>query len=175
MGDDMKKYVAIFGLLIIILVIGIIYYLSNYNIQNENSENKSITNDNQIVQNSKEDNEEKMQKIKITVNNKEFIASIQNSQTSEEFLNMLPLNIKMNELNGNEKYYYFDNTISINQIKPNKIECGDIMLYGNNCLVLFYKSHDSSYSYTRIGKIDDTTGLEEALGKSNVDVLIEKI
>lgn len=34
---------------------------------------------------------------------------------------------------------------------------GDLMLYSGNCLVLFYCAA-GGYSYTRVGKIADTTG-----------------
>ena len=44
------------------------------------------------------------------------------------------------------------------------------MLYGNNCLVILYKSFDTSYSYTRIGHIDDLPNL----GNGNITVKFEK-
>lgn len=44
------------------------------------------------------------------------------------------------------------------------------MLYGSSCLVLFYDSFSTSYSYTPIGHIDDADGLAEALGKGGVTV-----
>ena len=47
------------------------------------------------------------------------------------------------------------------------------MLYGNNCVVLFYETFNSSYSYTRLGSIDNPSGLAEALGVGNVSVLFE--
>lgn len=48
------------------------------------------------------------------------------------------------------------------------------MLYGNNTLVLFYESFDTSYSYTKLGYVDDPAGLDAALGNGNVVVKFEK-
>ena len=42
------------------------------------------------------------------------------------------------------------------------------MLYQGNQIVLFYGSN--SWSYTRLGKIDDLTGWAEALGSGDVSV-----
>lgn len=47
------------------------------------------------------------------------------------------------------------------------------MLYGNNTLVLFYKNFNTSYSYTKLGAIDNPAGLEAALGNGNVVVKFE--
>ena len=43
------------------------------------------------------------------------------------------------------------------------------MLYQGNQIVLFYSSN--SWSYTRLGKIDDLTGWSEALGGGDVSVI----
>jgi hypothetical protein len=81
----------------------------------------------------------------------------------------------MSELNGNEKYHYLPGTLPASASNPETIRTGDWMLYGNNCVVLFYKTFSISYSYTRLGSIDNTSGLEAALGSGSVNVKIDKI
>lgn len=41
------------------------------------------------------------------------------------------------------------------------IQKGDVMLYENNCLVIFYKSFTTSYEYTKIGHIDNLEDLTQ--------------
>ena len=50
------------------------------------------------------------------------------------------------------------------------INKGDVYLYNNNCLVIFYKSFTTSYSYTYIGHINDLADLDN----NSVLVKIEK-
>ena len=44
------------------------------------------------------------------------------------------------------------------------------MLYGGDCLVVFYETVRTSYGYTPVGHISDTEGLAEALGDGRVEV-----
>ena len=76
----------------------------------------------------------------------------------------------MSELNGNEKYVYMRNSLTTNSLYPKHIEIGDVMLFGDNCLVIFYKSFDTSYSYTKIGHIENL----DNLGNDNIIVKFEK-
>ena len=112
-------------------------------------------------------------KMKITIGSAVFTATLNNNATATAFKAMLPLTINMGELNGNEKFYYFSTTLPINAASGGNIQVGDLMLYGNNCLVLFYEGFNTSYSYTRLGKIDNTSGLVAALGSGSVTVKFE--
>lgn len=114
--------------------------------------------------------EETALNIEITVQDRTFYAELYDSETAEKFAEMLPLTLDMSELNGNEKYFYFSDDLPAKRESPDRINSGDIMLYGSNCLVLFYDSFSTSYSYTPIGHIDDADGLAEALGKGGVTV-----
>lgn len=113
-------------------------------------------------------------KMKITIGSAVFTATLNNNATTAAFKAMLPLTINMSELNGNEKMYYFSTTLPTNASSGGNIQVGDLMLYGNNCLVLFYEGFNTSYRYTRLGRIDNTSGLVAALGAGSVTVKFEK-
>lgn len=108
--------------------------------------------------------------MELKINGKSFTAEFYDNETAKAFQNMLPLTLDMEELNGNEKYCYLDNSLPANAQNVRTINEGDIMLFGNDCLVVFYESFSTSYSYTKIGYITDTTGLKEAVGNDNVTV-----
>lgn len=118
---------------------------------------------------SSESNDSRIPELNISTNGFIFEAEIENTPTSEALISMLPMTLRMSAM-AHEKYFYLDTTLPTDPYKPEKIETGDIMLYGNNCLVLFYESFETSYSYTRIGKIKNTASLAEALGDGSVEV-----
>lgn len=112
-------------------------------------------------------------KIKITIGSEIFTATLLDNNSAKSFMNLLPLTINMTELNNNEKYYDLPNSLPANSSNPQTIRNGDLMLYGSKTLVLFYKTFSTSYSYTKLGTIDDATGLATALGSGNVTVTFE--
>ena len=112
-------------------------------------------------------------KMKITIGSSVFTAVLYDNPSATAFKARLPLTINMTELNGNEKYYDFPSPLPTNAIVGGNIKVGDLMLYGNNVLVLFYKNFNTSYSYTKLGYVDNPTGLAQALGSGNVIVKFE--
>lgn len=114
------------------------------------------------------------QTVLVSINDHTFKLNLFENETTKAFIEKLPLTLAMNELGGNEKYFHFSTNLPTQSFHPKMIHSGDVMLWGNNSFVLFYKTFSTSYAYTKMGYIEDTTHLEEALGKGNVVVTFEK-
>ena len=108
--------------------------------------------------------------MKINVNGTEYTAHFYDTKAAEEFRAMLPMTLDMSELNGNEKYIYLDTSFSTASENVGHINKGEIMLFGADCVVLFYDSFSTPYSYTRLGYIDDPDGLESVVGSGSATV-----
>ena len=119
--------------------------------------------------------EKTMPEIRITIGDRIFSATLENTRTAAEFAKELPLTLRMNELNGNEKYIGLSEKLPSESSCPGRIRSGELMLYGRSTLVLFYESFPTSYSYTRIGRITDVKGLKEAVGVREVTVKFEAV
>ena len=162
----MKKKILL-GILIVIMILVVTLIVINL------KEGNNDTNQDRKINTSEEvDGDDLSMKINLTINGNNFIATLDDNETTRELLNSLPLEVSMSELNGNEKYYYFDESLPTNSYRPGSISTGDIMLSGSDCLVIFYEDFDTPYSYTRLGKIDNVDNLKNALGKGNVNVTI---
>lgn len=112
-------------------------------------------------------------KMKITVGTTVFTATLYDNASANAFKAMFPLTLTMTELNNNEKYYDFPSSLPTNAAVGGAVKSGDLTLYGNNTLVLFYKNFNTSYSYTKLGFVDNPAGLTDALGTGNVVIKFE--
>lgn len=109
---------------------------------------------------------ESVDNMKVFINDKEYIIKLEDNDTVKKLITLLPIEVEMKELNGNEKYIYLDYDLPTNSISPKHINKGDVYLYGDNCLVIFYKDFDTTYTYTKIGHIDNL----DDLNNSNIKV-----
>ena len=144
----------------------------NNNLENQDNIENNENSNNDDNQNNNEGEESDMN-INLEVNGYKFVIELLDNETTKEVISMLPLTIEMEDM-PHEKYYYFDDTFTTNSERVNYINIGDVMLYGNSCLVIFYESFSTSYSYTRLGKIKDTTNLASVLGSDKVVVNLSK-
>ena len=111
-----------------------------------------------------------MDSVKISINGQNFSARLEDNASARAFAEKLPLEVEMQELNGNEKYFYLNSDLPSDSERVKQIHAGDLMLFGSNCVVIFYKDFATSYSYTRLGKIDNAADLPKVLGGGNVHV-----
>ena len=111
--------------------------------------------------------------MRITIGEYVFDAALEDNPAANALSEHLPLELKMSELNGNEKYNYLDFELPTDVYSPGQIQAGDIMLYGDSCLVVFYESFSTPYRYTKLGHIEDVTDLRDAVGRGSIRMLFE--
>ncbi|MDL2219345.1 hypothetical protein LJC04_03275 [Ruminococcaceae bacterium OttesenSCG-928-O06] len=113
---------------------------------------------------------EEMPVVVIAVEGRKFYAILQDNPAAHGFAGLLPLTVEMQDLNGNEKYHYLAGRLPTESEPVEMIRAGDLMLYGSDCLVLFYEDFATPYSYTRLGQVEDAAGLADALGLGSVTI-----
>ena len=106
----------------------------------------------------------------MTIGERRFALTPADTEAARAFAAMLPLSIDMADLISNEKHAELPKALPTNASRPGTLRNGDIMLYGSRTLVVFYLTFSSSYSYTRLGRVDDPAGLAQALGRGSVQV-----
>lgn len=117
-----------------------------------------------------EENGTVIKQMIVEVNGQQFEAELYDNATAAALENILPMTLSMEEMNGNEKYYFMDGSLPSDAEDIGTIRSGDIMLYGSDCLVAFFKTFETSYSYTRIGHIEDAEGFAAALESGTVEI-----
>lgn len=114
--------------------------------------------------------EETEMKLNVEVNGTTFTAALEDNAAVDAFVEMMreaPVVIEMNDYSGFEKVGSLGTSLPASNSQTTT-QVGDIVLYNSSQIVIFYGSN--SWSYTRLGKIDDLTGWEEALGSGDVTV-----
>lgn len=102
--------------------------------------------------------------MQLVINGQTFTVALANNATAQAFAKQLPLILKMDDLHGNEKYHYLATPLPARSENPGRIQTGDLMLFGDDCIVLFYKDFHTRYRYTRIGRLHNPAGLAAAVG-----------
>lgn len=135
--------------------------------QTESTSGESETSGTPPTPTTPEETEKNMRNVEITVNGEPFSATLADNEAARAFAEMLPLTLDMSDYSGFEKVGSLGTSLPTNN-QQTTTQSGDIVLYNGNQIVIFYGSN--SWSYTRLGRIDDLSGWEEALGGGDVTV-----
>ena len=115
-----------------------------------------------------------MTSISVQIGEKAFTARLEDNETARAFVALLPLTLDMRDLNDNEKVIELSKKLPGDVSNPGKIREGELMIWSSRSLVLFYKTFPTSYSYSRLGRIENTAGLIDAVGPGSVTVTFKK-
>lgn len=94
-------------------------------------------------------------------------ADTSGAQALKDLLASGDITIQMNDYGGFEKVGSLGQSLPAGNSQTTA-RAGDIVLYQGNQIVIFYGSN--SWSYTRLGRINDLTGWQEALGTGDIPV-----
>lgn len=114
-------------------------------------------------------------KMNVQCGGKSFTATLEDNTAVHEFIEMMkegPVSISMDDYGGFEKVGSLGRSLTRDDHQTTT-SAGDIVLYNGNQIVMFYGSN--SWSYTRIGKIDDLTGWEDALGSGSITAVFSLV
>lgn len=109
-------------------------------------------------------------KLNVQIGNRTFTATLEENAAANSFAELMktaPVVIQMSDYSGFEKVGSLGTSLPASDSQTTT-QSGDIVLYNGNQIVIFYGSN--SWSYTRLGKIDDLSGWAQALGNGDVTV-----
>ena len=107
--------------------------------------------------------------IELLIGNAHFSAMLYENEAARAFAERLPMKLRMSDLNGNEKYHYMSTPIPTCEAYYPTIPAGELMLFDDKCVVLFYGSA-GGFDYTPLGRLLNISGLHEALGTGDVSI-----
>ena len=134
------------------------------------SEQPEPASGNKSVDNTESEEEIAKMKMTVQVGESPFTAILEDNAAVDALVGMMekgPVTIQMSDYAGFEKVGALGSSLPTSN-RQTTTQAGDIVLYQGNQIVLFYGSN--SWSYPRLGKIDDLTGWTEALGSGDVSV-----
>lgn len=114
--------------------------------------------------------ENTVEKMNLQIGNNSFTATLESNAAVDALVDMMceaPVVIQMSDYSGFEKVGSLGTSLPASN-KQTTAQSGDIVLYNGNQIVIFYGSN--SWSYTKLGKIDDLSGWNDALGSGEVTV-----
>lgn len=118
----------------------------------------------------KDESEMSQNVIYLSAGNETFAVALEDNDAANALMKLLQngsVTISLNDYGGFEKVGALGTDLPADDAYTTT-QAGDIVLYQGNQIVIFYGSN--TWSYTRLGKINETEDLQAALGKGTVSV-----
>src|SRR5437667_9514109 len=116
-------------------------------------------------------------KMRLTINGKAVTVTLTQSETTRDFISLLPLTLTMNDLFGREKFGHLPRAISTDGKRTHTYEVGDVAYWSPGPDVAIYYRQDNEKipppGIIVIGKID--SGVEALDVPGSVRVTFERL
>lgn len=107
--------------------------------------------------------------MRVSVAGHGYVVKSESSKVVAEFLERLPLDVELNDKDGNRKvgltYYKYQSE----PVKIKKAIAGDVLLEGNSTIIIVTKSFKTGDKYTKLGHIEDLGELPSGIVKVRID------
>ena len=146
----------------------------NISIQRQVTDTETLKQGDSYTSTKRQGKEEKIDMIKIRVNNKVLEVKLEDNESTKSLVERLKngdISVKANEYGGFEKVGDLGFSLPRND-KNITTSAGDIVLYQGNQISLFYNSN--SWSYTKLGKVQNVSSkdLKNILGSEDVSLVL---
>lgn len=111
-------------------------------------------------------------KIKTIINEITFNTTIEDNLPAKEFLEILPLKTYMNK-EKNSYSHFINYKLDKEETIPKKLNIGDILLEGNNKVVIVTSTNSNNKKYTKLASIDNPENLEQILDINEKPITFE--
>lgn len=76
-----------------------------------------------------------MPAMTLTIEGRAFALALEDNEAARAFAALMPLELEMRDVNGNEKFAELDAPLPADERAPGRVEAGDVMLYGDDGVV----------------------------------------
>ena len=123
--------------------------------------------------NSNQNENEMITKMRITVNSHTLTATLENNVTAQAFAAKLPITLPMMDLYGREMCYRFPEALPTDNARTRGYEVGEIVYYPPmHSFVIMYEQNGEHFQMQSIGRVEGNVGIFDGIG--DVDVRFEK-
>lgn len=115
-----------------------------------------------------------MRPITVTIAEETFELFLENNASAQAFSELLPLELEMVDVNGNEKFYLLADHLPSQERCSCLIKAGDLLLCQTNELTFFYDDSKTCFKYTYLGHVKDSQNFRKAMTGKIVTVIFEE-